>query len=125
MAVVTGAARGNGEAAARLLAARGARVVLTDVLVNNAGIMRTGSIESLSEDDYMEVVRVNQLGCFLGMQSAIPTLTAAAPGSAIVNISSVAGLKGVAGCTAYVATKFAVRGMTPRRRRSSARSGSG
>ena len=29
-----------------------------------------------------------------------------------MNISSVAGLKGVAGCTAYVATKFAVRGMT-------------
>jgi 3alpha(or 20beta)-hydroxysteroid dehydrogenase len=157
VALVTGAARGNGEAAARLLAARGARVVVTDVLddlggavaagigdaaayvpldvtakaswdaaiasalehfgrldvlVNNAGIMRTGPIESFSEDDYMAVVRVNQLGCFLGMQAAIPALTATAPGSAMVNISSVAGLKGAAGLVAYVATKFAVRGMT-------------
>jgi 3alpha(or 20beta)-hydroxysteroid dehydrogenase len=81
-------------------------------LVNNAGILRVGLVESLAEHDYMEVVRVNQLGCFLGMQRAIPALRDAGPGSAIVNMSSVAGLKGTAGCAAYVATKFAVRGMT-------------
>jgi 3alpha(or 20beta)-hydroxysteroid dehydrogenase len=154
VALVSGAARGQGEAEARLLVARGARVVLGDVLdasgiaaelgdaaldvrldvtrsddwraavaaavehfgrldilVNNAGIIRTGSIEAMAEDDYMEVVRVNQLGCFLGMQSAIPALRASGNG-AIVNVSSLAGMTGVAGVVAYGATKWAIRGMT-------------
>lgn len=157
VALVSGAASGLGAATARLLAERGARVVVADIvdepgravaaelweaavfahldvtsaqawaaavdaargsfgrldiLVNSAGILRVGPIESLSEGDYMDVVRVNQLGCFLGMQCAVPALRDAGPGSAIVNISSVAGLKGTAGCAAYVASKFAVRGMT-------------
>jgi len=157
VALVSGAARGQGEAEARLLAERGAQVVVgdvldeparavaeslggaarfvhldvasaaswrsavdatvgsfgrLDVLINNAGIIRTGLIESMSEDDFMDVVRVNQLGCFLGMQAASSALAAAGPGSAIVNVSSTAGFEGVPGCVAYVATKFAVRGMT-------------
>jgi 3alpha(or 20beta)-hydroxysteroid dehydrogenase len=154
VALVSGAARGQGEAEARLLVERGARVVLGDVLdcgpvaaslgdaavavdldvtrsdswraavaaavdgfgrldilVNNAGIIRTGSIESMPEDDYMEVVRVNQLGCFLGMQCAIPALRASGNAS-IVNVSSLAGMTGVAGVVAYGATKWAIRGMT-------------
>jgi 3alpha(or 20beta)-hydroxysteroid dehydrogenase len=157
VALVSGAARGQGEAEARLLVERGACVVMgdvlddlgravaeslggaavfvhldvtssaswatavdavvdgfgrLDVLVNNAGIVRTGPIETMSEQDYLDVVRVNQLGCFLGMQHAIPALKRAAPGAAIVNVSSTAGFEGVPGCVAYVASKFAVRGMT-------------
>lgn len=82
-----------------------------DALVNNAGIVRAGWIDSISEDDYMAVVRVNQLGTFLGMQAAIGALRANGGGS-IVNVSSIAGLQGVAGAVPYVASKWAIRGMT-------------
>jgi 3alpha(or 20beta)-hydroxysteroid dehydrogenase len=82
-----------------------------DVLVNNAGILRVGSIEAMAEDDYMEVVRINQLGCFLGMQAAIPALRASGNAS-IVNVSSLAGMTGVVGVVAYGASKWAIRGMT-------------
>ena len=82
-----------------------------DVLVNNAGIIRTGPLESMSLADYRDVVDVNQVGCFLGMQAAVPLMRAAGGGS-IVNISSVAGLKGVAGAIGYAASKWAIRGMT-------------
>ncbi len=82
-----------------------------DVLVNNAGIIRTGPLESMTLADYRDVVDVNQVGCFLGMQAAVPLLRAAGGGS-IVNISSVAGLKGVAGAIGYSASKWAIRGMT-------------
>ena len=157
VALITGAARGQGEAEARLLAREGARVVIGDVLaepgskiaaelgvaharfvaldvrdpdawrgavleaeqrfgrldglVNNAGISRAGAIETMPLSDYLDVVNTNQVGCFLGMQAAIPALRRAGGGS-IVNISSTAGLQGVAGMGAYCASKFAIRGMT-------------
>jgi len=62
-------------------------------------------------EEYLEVVNTNQVGCFLGMQAVIPDLRRAGGGS-IVNISSTAGLHGVAGMVAYCASKFAIRGMT-------------
>jgi 3alpha(or 20beta)-hydroxysteroid dehydrogenase len=156
VALISGGARGQGEAEARLFAAEGARVVLgdllddagaalaaelgssaaylhldvtreadwrkavataqarfgrLDVLVNNAGILRPGPIETLPLADYEAVVRVNQLGCFLGMQAAIPALRASGGGS-IVNVSSIAGMRGRPGLVAYVASKWAIRGMT-------------
>jgi 3alpha(or 20beta)-hydroxysteroid dehydrogenase len=82
-----------------------------DVLVNNAGILRVGAIEQTSLADFENVLRVNLVGCFLGIKAAIPALRAAGGGS-IVNISSVAGLTGVAGMVGYVSSKHAVRGMT-------------
>ncbi|HVV76676.1 MAG TPA: SDR family NAD(P)-dependent oxidoreductase, partial [Mycobacteriales bacterium] len=82
-----------------------------DVLVNNAGIVRTGTLESMPLADYRAVVDVNQVGCFLGMQAVVAPMRRAGGGS-IVNISSVAGLKGVAGVIGYVASKWAIRGMT-------------
>jgi 3alpha(or 20beta)-hydroxysteroid dehydrogenase len=82
-----------------------------DVLVNNAGIVRAAPLADMSLQDYRAVIDVNQVGCFLGMQAAIAPLTAAGGGS-IVNVSSVAGLKGVAGVMGYVASKWAIRGMT-------------
>ena len=156
VALISGAARGQGEAEARLFVAEGAHVLLgdvldelgekvaadigngaayqhldvtrpedwakavagagerfgrLDVLVNNAGILRLGLIEQLPVEEYRAIVDVNQVGCFLGMQAAIPALKAAGGGS-IVNTSSTAGLVGSAGLVAYTATKFAVRGMT-------------
>jgi 3alpha(or 20beta)-hydroxysteroid dehydrogenase len=82
-----------------------------DVLVNNAGIVRIGALADMTLSDYRAVVDVNQVGCFLGMKAAIAPMTRAGGGS-IINISSVAGLKGVPGVMGYVASKWAIRGMT-------------
>ncbi|MFI7589793.1 glucose 1-dehydrogenase [Spongisporangium articulatum] len=82
-----------------------------DVLVNNAGILHFGALEETSLADYERVVRVNQVGTFLGMRTAVPLMRARGGGS-IVNVSSVEGIGGMAMLTAYSATKFAIRGMT-------------
>jgi 3alpha(or 20beta)-hydroxysteroid dehydrogenase len=82
-----------------------------DVLVNNAGIYSPGSIEDTSYDSLMTTIQVNQVGVFLGIQSVIAAMRAAG-GGAIINISSGAGLEGIAGIAAYSATKWAVRGLT-------------
>jgi 3alpha(or 20beta)-hydroxysteroid dehydrogenase len=155
-ALITGAARGQGAAAARLFVQSGASVVIADVLdepgqtladglgaaaayrrldvsspsdwaeavsamterlggldvlVNNAGIIRAAPLEAMAIETYNEVIAVNQVGCFLGMQAVTGAMRASGGGS-IVNISSVAGLKGVPGVIGYVASKWAIRGMT-------------
>jgi len=156
VAIITGAARGQGAAAARRFVEEGARVTIADirdelgkeladdlgaaaiyqhldvtseedwaaaveatsqafghanVLVNNAGILRFGSIVDTTMADYELLVRVNQTGTFLGMRAVVPAMTEAGGGS-IINVSSVEGLAGSPYLTAYAATKFAVRGMT-------------
>ena len=82
-----------------------------DGLVNNAGILRSGTIEQTPREDFEAVLQVNLVGCYLGMRAALPALREAGRAS-IVNISSIAGLTGVAGLPAYVSSKFAVRGLT-------------
>ena len=81
------------------------------VLVNNAGIVLYSPLESTEESLYRRIVDINQVGVFLGMKSVIPSMKRAGGGS-IVNISSVAGIVGVANSIGYTASKFAVRGMT-------------
>src|SRR5437588_2388797 len=82
-----------------------------DALVNNAAILRFGAIESTSLDDYLAVIRVNQVGTFLGIRAALPALRRAGGGS-IVNMSSVDGMRGSPNQVAYNSSKFAVRGIT-------------
>lgn len=82
-----------------------------NVLANNAGVLRFGEIDTGSLDDVELMLRVNQMGVFLGMRSVVPTMKANGGGS-IINASSVEGLAGMANCTAYAATKWAIRGMT-------------
>ena len=82
-----------------------------DVLANNAGILRFGEIASGALEDVELMWRVNQMGVFLGMRAVVPTMKAHGGGS-IINASSVEGLAGMAGCTGYAATKWAIRGMT-------------
>jgi 3alpha(or 20beta)-hydroxysteroid dehydrogenase len=82
-----------------------------NVLANNAGILRFGEIGKTSLEEAELMWRVNQLGCFLGMQSVTPVMRGAGGGS-IINASSVEGLAGMSNCTAYAATKWAIRGMT-------------
>jgi 3alpha(or 20beta)-hydroxysteroid dehydrogenase len=81
------------------------------VLVNNAGIVRWGTVADLDPAVWQEVLDVNLTGVFLGMQAAIPSLRRAGGGS-IVNVSSTAGLVGYAFEPAYVASKWGVRGLT-------------
>jgi 3alpha(or 20beta)-hydroxysteroid dehydrogenase len=82
-----------------------------DALVNNAGILRFGSIDDTTLDDYLAVIRVNQIGVFLGIRAALPALRRSGGGS-IVNLSSVDGMRGSMNQVAYNSSKFAVRGIT-------------
>lgn len=82
-----------------------------DVLANNAGILRFGDIERMPPEEVELLWRVNQMGVFLGMQAVTRTMRKNGGGS-IINASSVEGLAGMPSCTAYAATKWAIRGMT-------------
>ena len=82
-----------------------------NVLANNAGILRFGDIERMPADEVELLWRVNQLGTFLGMQAVSRTMRKNGGGS-IINASSIEGLAGMPACTAYAATKWAIRGMT-------------
>jgi len=79
-----------------------------DILVNNAGIAPGGPIVEMTLDAWKHLMEVNLDSVFLGTKYAIPAMVASGGGS-IINISSVAGLKGAPGLTAYNATKGAVR----------------
>ncbi len=84
------------------------------ILVNNAGVI--GPVRGLldfSEDEFLQVCAVNQLGVFLGMKAVVPGMIKAGGGS-IVNISSIAGMLGTkeSSNAAYCASKWAVRGMS-------------
>jgi NAD(P)-dependent dehydrogenase (short-subunit alcohol dehydrogenase family) len=79
-----------------------------DVLVNNAGIAISTLITDMSLADWRRQQSINLDGVFLGVKHALPLMRASGGGS-IVNISSLAGLKGSAGLAGYCATKGGVR----------------
>ena len=155
-AIVTGAAKGLGEATARLFVREGARVVLTDIdsangqkiagelgesaifvkhdvrsaegwqeviktaidnfgglniLVNNAGVVEVGTIESQTIEQYDFVMDVSSKGTFLGCQLAMPALKKSGSGS-IINMASVASIQGEPYVIAYCAAKGAVESLT-------------
>ncbi len=84
------------------------------VLVNNAAVLGIGGVEDATPEDFMNVVAVNQLGCFLGMQAAARSMRRAPSGvvCSIINVSSTGGMVGYPGAIAYAGSKWAVRGMT-------------
>ena len=88
-----------------------ARIGGIDILVNNAGDGCGGPIETTPLAEHQRVVDLNLNGVWLGVRACVPHMAARGGGS-IVNISSIDGLAGVAGLSSYVATKFAVTGMT-------------
>jgi 3alpha(or 20beta)-hydroxysteroid dehydrogenase len=156
VALVTGAARGTGEATARLFVAEGAHVVIGDVLddcgqavaadlgdaahyvhldvtspadwdaavrtttetfgtptvlVNNAGILVIRPMEDTTLEEFQRVLEVNLVGPFLGM-NAVTAAMRDAGGGAIVNVSSVDGVRGGNQRGAYCASKWGLRGLT-------------
>jgi 3alpha(or 20beta)-hydroxysteroid dehydrogenase len=82
-----------------------------DVLINNAGVLSTKPLDETEPAEFERVYRVNQRGTFLGMRAVIGPMSARG-GGAIVNTSSGAALSGTPGMFAYVASKWALRGMT-------------
>ncbi|MGW0998701.1 SDR family NAD(P)-dependent oxidoreductase [Streptomyces sp. NPDC002523] len=80
-----------------------------DGLVNNAGILRFNALVDTQLDEFMQVVQVNQVGCFLGMKTVAPELE---DGGTIVNTASYTALTGMAAVGTYAATKHAVLGLT-------------
>jgi NAD(P)-dependent dehydrogenase (short-subunit alcohol dehydrogenase family) len=80
-----------------------------DVLVNNAGIGLGGLVTEMSLETWRKQQAINVEGVFLGVKHSLPLMREGARGGSIINISSVAGLTGAAGMSAYCATKGAVR----------------
>lgn len=156
VAVITGGSKGLGEADARLFAAEGAQVVITDidrdagaalasdigpsarfiqhdvrkeaewialintvmagygrldVLVNNAGVVKLGSIETQTTEDYHFMMSVMADGTFFGCKHAIPAMRKSGGGS-IINMSSIASVQGEAYVVAYSAAKGAIESIT-------------
>ncbi|MGB1504143.1 MAG: glucose 1-dehydrogenase [Acidimicrobiales bacterium] len=88
-----------------------ARYGKIDCLLNNAGVYREGNLETTTAEDWEFQIGINQTGVLLGMQAVAPSMREMQRGS-IVNISSIAGLRGTPNCIGYGASKWAVRGMT-------------
>lgn len=82
-----------------------------DILFNNAGVVRFGSVDECSLEDYRFINSVMSEGTFLGCKTALP-LMSRKPGGSIINMGSIAGIKGIAAVSAYSAAKGAVLALT-------------
>ncbi len=154
--IITGAAQGMGAIHARRCVEEGARVVLTDLqveegekqaaalgdaaifveqditsesdwdrvvaaaqdhagrldgLVNNAAIWWTEAIMDETADQLRKMLEVNVIGTFHGMRKVVPAMRDSGGGS-IVNLSSIAGTRGIPEHGSYGASKWAVRGLS-------------
>jgi len=82
-----------------------------NVVVNNAGVALHGDFEEVGYDDFHWVMDIDFWGVVQGTKEFLPHLIESGDGH-VVNISSLFGLMGMPGQTAYNAAKFAVRGFT-------------
>jgi NAD(P)-dependent dehydrogenase (short-subunit alcohol dehydrogenase family) len=82
-----------------------------DVLFNNAGVGRGGTIDAASHEDTDLVIDVNIRGVIHGAEAGFEYLKQT-PGSCLLNTASAAGIYGAGGMSIYCASKFAVRGLT-------------
>jgi 3-oxoacyl-[acyl-carrier protein] reductase len=82
-----------------------------DILINNAGVGARGSFMELSTDEWKKVLDTNVMGIVYVTKAALPGMIEKNKGD-IINISSMSGLKGTEGSSAYSASKFAVIGMS-------------
>ncbi|MCH7628940.1 MAG: SDR family oxidoreductase [Proteobacteria bacterium] len=82
-----------------------------DTLVNNAGLVKFGNVETLSYADFKLQVDVMLGGTFLGCHAALPHMSKDGSGS-IINMASVGGMKGISTIPAYAGAKAGIIGMT-------------
>lgn len=80
-----------------------------DTLVNNAGFSEWRAIENIDADFLSNIFHTNVFGTFWACKSSVSYMTS---GSSIINVSSIAGKRGSSNNSAYVATKFALNGLT-------------
>src|SRR6266540_4444849 len=127
VAVVTGAAQGIGRRVAEALGVAGdvaaeadvaalaervaGRFGRVDVLVNNAGVSLLAAAEETTPAQWRRVLEVNLTGPFLVCQALGREMLRAGSGS-IVNVASIAGLRGFADRSAYNASKHGLVGLT-------------
>lgn len=83
-----------------------------DFAHNNAGIAVYGPLTATDDADFQRALSVNVMGVWNGMKPQVRAMLETGNGGAIVNTASVAGLTGIAGGAAYVASKHAVVGLT-------------
>ncbi len=83
-----------------------------DILINNAGIcLIPQTFEETPDDQFQKVIDVNMWGPFYGIRAFLPQLKTR-PEANIVNISSLAGIVGMYGHSAYSMSKAALRGLS-------------
>ena len=82
-----------------------------DVLVNNAALAEGGVVDEIEEDQWSRVIDLNLTGYWRAMRVCVPHMRARG-GGAVVNLSSVQGLRGFKGWSAYAAAKGGVNAMT-------------
>jgi 3alpha(or 20beta)-hydroxysteroid dehydrogenase len=80
-------------------------------LINNAGVVGLGRVDTTELDEWNRIIGINLTGTFLGIRHCADSMKKAGSG-VIVNISSTAGLVGYCDMSAYVASKWGVRGLT-------------
>jgi 3alpha(or 20beta)-hydroxysteroid dehydrogenase len=95
----------------RLLADTMDRFGGVDVLVNNAGVLLMRGLMDITKQEFERVLGINLVGTFLGIKAVAPKIIERG-GGAIVNISSIDGMKGSNATAAYSASKWGVRGLT-------------
>lgn len=82
-----------------------------DALVNNAGILTKGDIQSESVESLRRVLDVNVVGTWIGIRTVCPAMMEQGAGS-IVNVSSQVGYRGWQDYSVYGCSKWAIRGLT-------------
>ncbi len=82
-----------------------------DILINSAGLLISDSVEQMRPEDLEKMMAVNLFGAVNAMQAVLPLMRKAKSGN-IVNISSLAGRRGMTPLAGYSATKFALVGLT-------------
>ena len=82
-----------------------------NILINNAGILYSGSFESIQIENHQRTIAVNCIGVFNGCHAALPYLKQS-NFARVINLSSASAIYGQADLASYSASKFAVRGLT-------------
>jgi NAD(P)-dependent dehydrogenase (short-subunit alcohol dehydrogenase family) len=84
-----------------------------DIWVNNAGIPSSVPLFDLEEEEFDKVIAINLKGAFIGAREAARRMIDAGKGGTIVNVASLAGVRGISpGQAAYVGSKHGVVGLT-------------
>jgi 3-oxoacyl-[acyl-carrier protein] reductase len=81
-----------------------------DVLVNNAGVYQFSPIEQVTEDEFHREFNINVLGTILAIREAVKHF--GPNGGSVINMSSIASVKGMPGAAVYSATKSAIDAIT-------------